>query len=431
MDTKQYLEYLTQLEPEAVRFLPNIIWEKADGYHITDTEGITRIDFCAGAMITNAGHNCKEIIAAIHQQLETGIYSSYLFPNKPRCELLKTLSSLIPSNYQTAFLNTGAEAVESSLKIARIYAHKVRKNKGIIISFKNSYHGRMLGSTAIGGTEAIKYWIPPTVLQELAIQVPFPSCPYESKAHQFSDFLISIQDSSVSVEDIVAVIIEPYQGGSCAFLPKDYAKALRQWCTDNQILLISDEVQSGLGRTGKIWGYEHFEIVPDIIAAGKGLSASLPLSAVIARKDLFDLCEMGNFNTTHSGNPVCCAAANANLKYLMQHHLVANAANMGLLLNQLLIAIQQQYPWFISHVLGEGLAFAMLLNVKYKYLVKKVTEKCIANGLMLLSPGGVGGTTIKLVPPLMIDEKGIRAACAIIAKSINEIILEHKPDREM
>lgn len=424
MTTQEYLNILSEYEAAAVRFLPNVIWEKAEGYYVTDTEGVTRIDFCAGAMIANSGHNCKEIIDAIKQQLDTGIYTTYLFPNKARCELLMTLSQFIPPHYQTAFLNTGAEAVESSIKIARIYAHKVLKNRGIIVSFKNSYHGRMLGTTAIGGIEGIKYWVPKNVIQELAIHVPFPTCPYESQPQNFSDFLIAIKKSQVAIGDIAAVIIEPYQGGSCAFLTPEYAKDLRAWCDDNKILLISDEVQSGMGRTGKIWGYEYLEIIPDIIASGKGLSASMPLSAVIARKDLFDLCEVGNFNTTHSGNPVCCAAANANLKYMMKHQLVSNAEKMGRLLHGLLTDIRKQYPWFIEHVLGKGLAQAILLNIKYKHLVKLVVDRCIKNGLLLISPGGVGGTTIKLIPPLIIDEKGIKEACAIIYKSVSELIRE-------
>ena len=426
MHTEQYLALLQAYEPAAVRFLPNIVWASADGYRVTDVEGVTRIDFCAGAMIANAGHNNKDIIDAIKAQLETGVYTTYLFPNKPRCRLLKTLSALIPPDYQIALFNTGTEAVETAVKIARIYGHKVLKNKSLVVTFNNAYHGKLIGSTAISGTKAAKYWLPNDLLQALSIQVPFPSCPYEPRPLHFSDFVSAIHEHQVSEQDIAAVLIEPYQGGSCAFLPFEYAQSLRRWCEEHRILLIADEVQSGMGRTGKMWACEHLGIVPDIIVGGKGIGASLPLSAVIGRKDLFDLCEVGNFNSTHSGNPVCCAAADANIQYLLRHRLTENAEKMGVLLGSLLSQIQHQYPWFISYVLGKGLVYAIHVNTKYKPFVRPLVDICIKNGLLLISPGGVAGTAIKLIPPLIIDAKGIKEACAIIEKSISEIILEQR-----
>lgn len=411
--TEEYLKILDEYEPTAVRFLPNVLWAHAEGYHVTDNDGITRIDFCAGAMIANSGHHCPDIIKSIKAQLDTGIYTTYLFPNIPRCELLLKLSKLIPSGYQIALMNTGSEAMESAIKIARIYATKELNNKGLIVSFKNSYHGKMMATTAIGGVDALKYWIPRKVVDEITIQVPFPTCPYESSEYQFSDTLNLLKGIE---QDIAAFVIEPYQGGTCAFLTPAYAKELRAWCDKNRILLISDEVQSGMGRTGKLWAYEHLGIVPDVIAAGKGLSAALPLSAVIARKDLFDLCELGSFNTTHSGNPICCAAAVANIDYMMKNKVVQNAEKMGQLLNKALTTIQQENPWFIKYILGKGLAHAIHLHPQFKHLSRPLVDQCIKNGLLLISPGGPAGTTIKIIPPLIIDEKGIKEGCAIIAE---------------
>jgi len=424
MKTQDYIKMLTEFEPAAIRFLPNIVWASADGYYVTDTDGKKRVDFCSGAMIANSGHNNKAIINAIKKQLDTGVYTTYLFPNIPRCELLSLFSTLIPPNYLTALFNTGAEAVESAVKIARVYAYKVLKNKGTVISFNNSYHGRLIGSTAISGTESIKYWIPMPVQEALSIQVPFPSCPYESKPHNFNDFLNSIHEKNIDVKDIAAVIIEPYQGSSCAFLPRDFSEELRQWCDRHKILIISDEVQSGMGRTGKLWGYEHLGITPDLIVAGKGLSACLPISAVSARKDLFDLCEPGNFNSTHSGNPICSSAAIANIHYMLDHKLVENAEKMGILLNESLMKIKNKYPWFIGHVLGKGLAYAILIDINYKHLLKALLDRCIKNGVLLIG-GGFAGTTIKIVPPLIIDATGIKKGCEIIEKSVQEIIEEN------
>lgn len=430
MNTADYVDILEKYEASAVRFLENIVWDTADGYYVTDVDGVTRVDFSSGAMITNSGHNNPRIVAAIRKQLDSGVYSSYLFPNKARCELHEILSGIIPAGYQSVLMNTGSEGIETALKIARIHAHKVLKNKGLVVSFKNSYHGKMMASTAIGGTEPIKYWIAPGILGELSVQVPFPNCAYEPSAYSFDDTLAEIEARGVSLGDIGAFFIEPYQGGSCSFVPASYARAMQDWCRRHNVLLVSDEVQAGVARTGKMWAYEHLDIVPDIIVAAKGLSACLPLSAVCARKELFDLCEAGNFNTTHSGNPVCCAAAVANLRFILDENIVENAARMGLVMRSSLEAIRAKYPWFISHVLGAGLAYAIHIHVRYKPLLKDILRKFLANGLLVISPGGVGGTTFKLVPPLIIDEKGIREGCAIIDRSIAEIIAQFHPTED-
>ncbi len=430
MQSKDYVALLEKHEASAVRFLENVVWDSADGYKVTDVDGVTRIDFSSGAMITNSGHNNPAIIQAIKEQLDTGIYSSYLFPNKPRCKLHVLLSKIIPQNYQSVFLNTGSEGIETALKIVRIYANKVLKNKGLVVSFKNSYHGKMMASTAIGGTEKIKYWISPNILNELSVQVPFPNCEYEHKRYTLDETIKEIKKLGVDIKDVAAFFIEPYQGGSCSFVPSSYAQDLQEWAHKQGVLIVSDEVQSGVARTGKMWGYEHLNITPDIIVAAKGLSACLPLSAVCARKDLFDLCEPGNFNTTHSGNPICCAAAYANLNFIINNKIVTHTEKMGVVMRSCLENIQKKYPWFVSYVLGRGLAFSIHINVKYTYLLKDLLKTFIKNGLMVISPGGAGGTTFKLVPPLIIDEQGIKDGCNIIEKSVCEIVSKFRLSEE-
>ena len=413
---------LEKHEAAPVRFLENVVWDSADGYHIRDVDGNTYVDFSSGAMITNSGHNNQAIIDAITDQLKTGIYSTYLFPNKPRAILHELLSRIAPADYQTVLLNTGSEGIEMALKMVRIYATKVRANKGLVVTFKNSYHGKLMATTAIGGSDPLKYWISEDIQSELSVQVPFPNCEYEPRPYSFADTLAQLRDKNVDIDDVAAFLIEPYQGGSCSFVPESYARDMAEFCRANDILVVCDEVQSGVGRTGEMWAYQHLGIVPDIFVAAKGVAASLPLSVVFARRDLFDLCDLGSFNTTHSGNPVCCAAAVANINYVLDNDLVERSRRMGELLHRKLEEIATKYPFFVSHVLGKGLAQSIHLNQNYKHLLKDVLKAFIANGLLVVSPGGAGGTTFKLVPPLIIDEEGIERGCDIIANSLSEII---------
>lgn len=428
MNSEGYISLLEKHEAAPVRFLENVVWDTADGYRIRDVDGNAYIDFSSGAMITNSGHNNQAIIQAITDQLNTGIYSTYLFPNKPRVNLHELLSRIAPEDYQTVLLNTGSEGIEMALKMVRIYATKVRANKGLVVSFKNSYHGKLLASTAIGGTDALKYWIPENIQSELSVQVPFPNCEYEPRRYSFADTLAHVKANGVDIDDVAAFLIEPYQGGSCSFVPESYARDMAEFCRANKILLVCDEVQSGVGRTGEMWAYEHLGIVPDIFVAAKGVAASLPLSAVFARRDLFGLCELGSFNTTHSGNPVCCAAAIANINYVLDNGLVERAREMGELLHRKLKEIQSRYPFFVSHVLGKGLAQSIHLNQDYKHLLKDVLKAFLGNGLLVVSPGGAGGTTFKLVPPLIIDEEGIESGCRIIEQSLAQVISDNSLD---
>ncbi|MGV0816071.1 aspartate aminotransferase family protein [Mycolicibacterium boenickei] len=417
-----YISLLQKHEASAVRFLENVVWESADGYYVRDVDGNTYIDFSSGAMITNSGHNNQAIIAAVVEQLRSGIYSTYLFPNKPRALLHEVLSTISPAGYQSILLNTGSEGIETALKIARIHATKTLRNRGLVVSFQNSFHGKTLASTSIGGTDALKYWISDRIQSELSAQVPFPDCEYEERQYSFHDTLEHLEGQGIDIDDVAAFFIEPYQGGSCSFVPASYARDLVDFCRERRILVICDEVQSGVGRTGRMWAFEHLGVVPDVFIAGKGLAASLPLSCVIARKDLLDLCEPGSFNTTHSGNPICCAAAIANINFVLENDIVERAESVGDLLKARLTAIQTKYPEIVAHVLGRGLAVSIHIDQKYKPILHDLLTTFIRNGLLVVNPGGVGGTTFKLVPPLIIDEEGISKACEIIDRSIAETV---------
>src|SRR6185369_957024 len=203
--------------------------------------------------------------------------------------------------------------------------------KHVFVSYQNAFHGRTLGAQQAGGIPALKEWI--VNLDPGFVQVPFPDG-YRTEDTSFEGFLRALREKNIAPEDVAGVMLETYQGGSSAFAPVPYMQELRRWCTAHNALLVCDEVQAGFGRTGKLWGFEHYEIVPDLVLFGKGISSSLPLSAVAGRADVMDLHPAGSMTSTHTGNPICCAAALASIDILKKEKLVENARSVGEVLHR-------------------------------------------------------------------------------------------------
>ena len=260
-------------------------------------------------------------------------------------------------------LTTGSEAVECAIKLCRTNGVKVGgRSKHVIVSFDKSFHGRTLGSQQAGGIPALKEWI--VNLDQGFVQVPFPDG-FRTPDTSFDFFQKSLQDAGVEAPQIAGVILETYQGGSAAFAPPEYMKALRAWCDAHKALLVCDEVQAGFGRTGKLWGFEHYGIVPDLTTWGKGISSSMPLSAVIGRPDVMDLHPPGSMTSTHTGNPICCAATLASIDIILNEDLAGNAARMGAILHSELnnhsasstsrsAASTAKVWWRVWHALSRG-----------------------------------------------------------------------------
>jgi len=220
---------------------------------------------------------------------------------------------------------------------------------------------------------------------------------------------------------------ETYQGGNASFMPPEYAQRLRRWCDRHGALLIFDEVQAGFGRTGKYWGFDHYGVVPDLICCGKGISSGLPISAVIGRPDVMDLYPPGAMTSTHTGNPVCAAAVLANLRVIQQERLVENAARVGAILQSEARRIGQRFPQHIGTVHGRGLVAAL-------HIVKPggiepdaatagaIVRRCVETGLMLFSPVGYAGASVKLAPPLIITEEALHDGVSALEKAIEEVL---------
>jgi 4-aminobutyrate aminotransferase/diaminobutyrate-pyruvate transaminase/4-aminobutyrate aminotransferase/(S)-3-amino-2-methylpropionate transaminase len=419
------LQRLQTYEPVAMRGQPPVIWDHAEGFQVYDAWGNQWIDWSSGVLIANAGHGRKEIVDAIARQASSRLLTNYCFPSEIRSRLVERLATLLPEPLKKIFLlTTGSETVECAIKLCRSFGAKAGgRGKHVIVSYDKSFHGRTLGSQQAGGIPALKEWI--VNLDQGFVQVPFPDG-YRTADNSFAGFERALREHNVEPRDVAGVILETYQGGSAAFAPVEYMQALRQWCTGHGALLVCDEVQAGFGRTGTLWGFEHYGMVPDLALFGKGMASSLPISAVAGRADVMDLHPAGSMTSTHTGNPVCCAAALASLDLVITEDLAGNARRMGTILQERLRALQSRFPR-IGSVDGKGLVAGVACVAPGTQspdgeLAWQVVERCVEKGVLMFSPVGFGGGTVKISPPLVIHEAAIRESVAVLEEAFSEII---------
>jgi len=404
------LEKLHRYEPVAMRGQPPVVWHRAEGFQVWDAYGNQWIDWSSGVLIANAGHGRKEIADAIAAQANSHLLTNYCFPSEIRARLVERLASLLPEPLKKVFLlTTGSETVEAVIKLCRTNGMRVGgRAKHVIVSFEKAFHGRTLGSQQAGGIPGLKEWI--ANLDPGFVQIPFPD-EYRSADSTFEGFERALREAGVEAQNVAGVILETYQGGSASFAPMAYMHALREWCTGHKTLLVCDEVQAGFGRCGTMWGFEHYGIVPDLACFGKGISSSLPLAAVAGRPDVMDLHPSGSMTSTHTGNPVCCAAALASIDLVVNENLADNARQIGEILHKRLRQLQNEIPQ-IGHVAGKGLVAGIACVAPGTKepdgdLAWNVVRRCVEKGVLMFSPVGLGGGTVKISPPLVITEAAI------------------------
>lgn len=421
------IEKLRRNEPLAMQGQPPVVWDHAEGFQVYDKWGNCWIDWSSGVLITNAGHGRQKIVEAIVKQAQSKLLTNYCFPSEIRAELTQKLVDLLPAPLKKVFLlTTGSETVECAIKLSRAHALKHHgREKNIIVSYEKAFHGRTLGSQQAGGIPALKEWI--VNLDPGFVQVPFPDG-FRTPDTSFEFFLESLEKQGVKPSQIAGVILETYQGGSASFAPVEYMQKMYAWTREHDIVLTCDEVQAGFGRTGALWGFEHYGIVPDLTTWGKGVSSSLPLAFVAGRPDLMDLFPAGSMTSTHTGNPVCCAAALASIDIVLEEKLVDNAAKMGALLLEKLNELKVKYPEVIGCVDGKGLV-AGVACVKPGTtepdadLAFQIVNSMMEKGVLLFSPVGFGGGTIKICPPLNITEEALLESTAVLAECFAEALI--------
>jgi 4-aminobutyrate aminotransferase / (S)-3-amino-2-methylpropionate transaminase / 5-aminovalerate transaminase len=418
------LETMRRHEPASMLGQPPVVWDRAEGVQVHDRYGNMWLDWSSGVLVTNAGHGAKEVRDAILATVERGLLHTFCFPNAERIELARALAEVAPPELGKVFLlTTGSETIECAVKLMRTYGQRVGGKRKIgIVSFEGDFHGRTLGAQLVGGIPALKEWI--VNLDPDMHQVPFPDG-FRVTDTSFEVFLRALEAKGVGPDRVAGIVMESFQGGSAAFAPKAYVQAMTRWCREHNILLAFDEVQAGFGRSGRFFAFEHYDVVPDLICCGKGISSSLPLSAVIGRPGLLDLYGPADLTNTHGGNPVCCAAALASLKKIRTGGLTENARETGAVLHRGLAEIAARHRDVIGAVMGRGLVAGLHMVVRGSTLPDgdlafAVAEKAVQKGLLMFAPVGVGGATVKICPPLTITREAVQDGLTALGEAIAE-----------
>jgi 4-aminobutyrate aminotransferase-like enzyme len=340
------------------------------------------------------------------------------------CGLLQSLAP-DPAGYRVFLLSTGSEATENAIKLARTYAlRKYGPWRNRVVSFRYAFHGRTMGAQLAGGMEAQKAWL--GVPDPAFVQVPFPDG-YKTVETGFDVFLSSLQEKTIAPGDIAAVMTESYQGVGPDFLPADYARELEAFCREHDIVTIFDEVQSGFGRTGRMFCYEHYGVKPDLICCGKGISSSLPLAAVIGRADIMELYPPGSMTSTHSASPLPVAAGIANLEILLREGLTERAARMEEVLMPRLATIQRRHPSRLGCLHGRGLVAGIQVveagtKVPDPGTALAINVASLRKGVLMFAPVGIAGECLKIAPPLTIAEDALVESAAAFGEACDEVL---------
>ena len=372
-----------------------IVLERGDGAYVYDINGKKYVDFLAGIAVNVLGHNYPPLVDAIKNQAEKLIHVSNLYYTKPQADAAAKLVKL--SGLDRAFFaNSGAEANEGAIKIARKFAKKISEDKTQIITAWDSFHGRTLATlTATGQPKYHKGF------------EPLPAAFDYVKYNDIADLESKISDKTC------AVMLETIQGEGGVYPPKnDYLKKVRELCGKHSALLILDEIQCGMGRSGKFFAYEKFGIKPDIVTLAKGLAGGVPIGAFIVTEKVAQAFHAGDHGTTFGGNPLACAAANVVLDTIPDEKFLAHVEEVGNYFREKLIGLQKKYSDQISEVRGEGLILGLQLsNPKLKGV--EIVNECMKRGAII---NCTAGTVLRFVPPLIITSAQVDEVINILDK---------------
>ena len=394
MTTKEIIKRAERFLMPTYTRIPLVI-EKGQGVRVWDSEGKEYLDFISGIGVMAVGHCHPEIIKAIQGQVKELIHCSNLYHIRLQVELAEELCKFSFAD-RVFFSNSGAEANEAAIKLAR----KFGSSRGAfeILSMENSFHGRTLGTLGITGQT--KY------------QKGFG--PFFASGVRFVPFNDLSQVEQGFSSKTCAVILEPIQGeGGIQVADKSFLQGLRQLCDQKGILLILDEIQCGLGRTGRLFAYEHYGIEPDILTVAKPLGGGFPMGATLAREEVANSFQPGDHASTFGGNPLACAAALAFLRVLIEERLVEKAEERGNYFRQQLEKIKEEFH-LVKEVRGKGLMVGMELYSGAREVVKECRER----GLLI---NCTAGETLRFLPPLIVQKEDINRALEILAESLRTV----------
>jgi 4-aminobutyrate aminotransferase len=397
------------------------------GAEVWDVDGNRFLDFAAGIAVCSTGHSHPKVVQAVKDAADRFLHISSDYWHEGQIRLGETIDRLNPFGEQrepamSFFAQSGTEAVEGALKLARAYSGRTR-----FLGFLGGFHGRTMGSLAFTSSKSTQQkGFFPAMPGVTHVPYPNPYRPLFAGADQGRAVLDYIENvlfqSNVPPQEVAAILVEPMQGEGGYLVPPDgFLQGLRGLCDRHGILLIFDEVQTGIGRSGKMFAAQHWGVAPDIMTLAKGLGSGLPIGMVVAKKRIMEGWARGSHGNTYGGNPLCCAAALATLELVEQGY-AANAAAVGDYFLDRLRDLQGRHPE-IGEVRGKGLFIGMELvedrvsKAPAKDLCHRVVTRAFHNGLLLLD---CGASTVRFMPPLLITRGEVDEAMAIVEASLEE-----------
>jgi 4-aminobutyrate aminotransferase len=405
----------------------DIAFHRAEGVYLYDFEDRKYLDLVAGIATMNVGHCHPAVVEAICDQAQKLIHgASHVGYMKPYVDMLEALKGIAPGELADGkgiLVNSGSEAVETGLKLARYVT-----NRSMIVAFTDSFHGRTMGALSLTASSPIYRQRLPSLLPGV-YHIPYPYC-YRCPLKHESPETCSLAclnlvekalDTVVPPEDLAGIIVEPIAGeGGYIVPPNGFLQGLREICDRHGALLIADEVQTGLGRTGKMFAVEHWDVVPDIICMAKALGGGLPLGAILARKDLVDAWPPAAHGTTFGGNPIACRAGLTSLQIIQDENLMAHAIQVGDHIQNRFLEVQNGLP-IIGDIRGKGLMVAVeLINEDGSpagEIIKAIIKEIGARGIVLTK---CGASSLRLAPPLIITQGQVDEGVDIILELLRE-----------
>lgn len=409
---RRFLEISRKFEPRSMSEQAPVVWRRAEGVWIEDVDGNRYLDFSSGVLVTNVGHCHPDLVAAIKEAAEQ-VLNCYDFVNPWRALLAKKLVEITPDGLDKAFiLTTGAETIEAAVKMARRATGNYE-----VLSFHGAFHGRTLATLSYGGRKSSPGARGFGPFLPGVIQAPYPycyRCPF-GKEHpdcgltclEFVDWVYSCEGEG----RLCAILMEPYEGAAGSLIPPvEFVKGLYKWAKERGAVFIDDEVQASFGRTGRMFCFEHYGIVPDLLCLGKGIASGVPCSAVVGASWIMDSLDPGSLSSTYGGNPLSSRAALASIEIIERERLWENAQKVGEAMMRVLKEWEGRFE-IVGEARGMGLAIGVEI-VKSKStkepapdLAKAIVFEAARRGLVLIAPIGLYGNVLRIAPPLVITEE--------------------------
>jgi 4-aminobutyrate aminotransferase/(S)-3-amino-2-methylpropionate transaminase len=398
--------------------------ERAENALLWDGEGRRYVDFAGGIAVLNTGHRHRRVMEAVRAQLDKFTHTCFqITPYEPYVALCEQLNALAPGKgpNKSVLMSTGAEAVENAVKIAR-----AATGRPAIISFSGGFHGRTIMALALTGkVDPYKAGFGPYPAE--VYHAPFPNALHGVSTADALDAIQLIFKCDVGPDRVAAIVIEPVQGeGGFYVAPKDFMLRLRELCDRHGILLVADEIQSGAGRTGRMFAMEHYGVAADLYTLAKSIAGGFPLSAVVGRADVMDACGPGGLGGTYAGNPVACAAALAVLQVFEDERILERADRLGERIGKSLDALAARHVEIVEvRRLGAMVAFELGEGGDpgrpAAELAKKLTSRARELGLILLSCG-IYGNVVRILVPITAEDAVVDEGLAIIDKAAAELL---------